>query len=110
MGVMRFNNKHTSFLSDVIDLYGNTAVVTAFSSTATLTTSFAEGTYDMWASQDCYIEQLASDGTAGVTSSTGYLLIANNVIPISISKNEKIGVVRSSASGNLTLHKVEATT
>jgi hypothetical protein len=109
MGEPRFKGRHTSFTSDVMDLYGNTAVVTAFSTTATLTAAFPEGIYDMWASQDCYIEQLATGTAASVSSTTGYLLLANNFVSIQLSSTEKIGVVRSSASGNLTLHKVEAT-
>lgn len=97
-----FLYKHgQSFKSEVIDIQGEVQVSTAFSTTATATVGFEEGVFDIWADQDCYIEVIASGASAAVTSSTGYLLRANNTVPLAIRRNSMMGVVRSTASGTL---------
>ena len=73
-----------------------------------------EGRYDVIATDDCYIgvgEDLSSAATgrgAALTTSNGYLVKANNGIPVWVpaaSPGYKIGVIGT--TGTLRIHRVE---
>lgn len=101
----------SSFVSDVVDIKGHTQGNLAISSVAAQTAALASGLsvvqsviYDVWSDVDCYIKVAATAND--VTTATGYLLRANNTMPIVIRPDDKIGAITSSASGTLYFHRI----
>ncbi len=88
-----------------IILEGNSQGQLSVSGTAAQTSAFASGGYyDLWCDVDVYIKVAATAND--VTTSTGYLLRANNTLAlVMIGKNSKLGGVALS-SGTLRYHKV----
>lgn len=60
--------------------------------------------YDVWADVDCYIKIATTANN--VTTATGYLLRANNTIPVIVPTASKIGAITSGAAGTLAYHRV----
>lgn len=75
----------------------------SISSTIAQSSALAEGFYDVNSTIDCYIS-VRVDNSA-VTTTTGYKLLANNVIRVYVPNNYKIGVISSSATGTLEIHR-----
>lgn len=88
-----------------IVLQGNAQAALSISGSAAQTSAFTEaGYYDIWADVDVYVKiaPTAND----VTTSTGYLITANTVVPnFMILKDDKIGAIAGGA-GTLRYHKV----
>jgi hypothetical protein len=61
------------------------------------------GVYDVWSDVDVYIKLVRQGGTASdVTSSTGYIIKADNVVPVNIPEPCALGV----DGGTLKYHQV----
>ncbi len=88
-----------------ITLQGNSQGALSVSGTAAQTAEFtADGYYDMWSDVDVWIKIAATAND--VTTSTGYLIVANTVVPnFMINRNERIGAIAGGA-GTLRYHKV----
>jgi len=98
------NQSHHARVTDIVDLEGYTRTDLAFATAATQSGVIDEGWYDTWADQDCYIE--VSPTTTGLTTGNGYLLRANNTITVLIRRSSKLAVMRVTASGTLSWHKI----
>lgn len=90
--------------TDAVDIYGYARVDVSTSTTAAQSAALEEGIYDIWAGVDTYIKvhTTAND----VTTSNGYLLRANNTMPIYVRGNHKIGGILASGTGTLSYHRV----
>ena len=103
-------NQTTAFVMDAVDVKGNTQASFSISSTAAQSSaldsaaSYQAGLYDVWADVDCYIKVATTAND--VTVANGYLLRANNTIPVVVRPGDKIGAITVSASGTLYFHKV----
>ncbi len=92
-------------VSDYVDIEGSSQQTLAVSTSAAATSGLPEGIYDVKCDVNAYIK--VGNGTVtDVTSSTGYELLANNVIPVFIRNGSKIGVILASGTGTLKYHKV----
>ena len=88
-----------------INIQGNSAVSLSVSGTGAQTpTRLTPGIYDVWCDVDVFIkvnQALASD----VTTSNGYKIVANNVVPVQITSPSFLGAIAGGA-GTLRYHKV----
>lgn len=92
--------------TDPVDIEGQAQGNFAYTAAAAQTgAGLNEGIYDVWSDQDCYV-MIDSVDASVVTASTGYLLLANNVIPMVVREGSKIGAIRRTANGTLSYHKV----
>ncbi len=74
------------------------------SSTGAQSPAMEAGIYDVHCAIDCYIKV---DTTASnVTTDTGYLLMAGNVVPVKIPNGNKLGAITSAATGTIYFHRV----
>lgn len=102
---MKYGSRIPNVESIAIVLSGNaqgTALTTAVTPAAQ-TAVLEGGLYDIWCDVDIHIKVavIAND----VTTSTGYLLRANNTVPLMLPQDgEKIGAI--GAVGTLRYHKV----
>ena len=94
----------SKFVSDVIRIGGYAQQTLSLSTTAAQTGQLREGIYDLWCDEDCYIKCAAD--SSDVTTSNGYLLRANNTIPIAIERNERLGGIVASGTATLSYHRV----
>lgn len=94
----------SKFVADVVILKGHSQSQLSLSTTGAQTAKLTEGVYDVWCDKDCYIKV----GTTAddVTPSTGYLLRANNTVPIAIEKDDRIGGIMTSSTATLCIHRV----
>jgi len=96
--------RHPTEISDCVFLEDKVRISDlSFSGTAGTTAALAEGRYDVKSSIDCYLA-VAVDPSA-VTTSTGYPLLANNVVTVHVPANYKISAIGGS-SGTLTIYPV----
>lgn len=96
---------HPPIVADVADLEGNAQSGVAYTNTAAQSSALADGVYDIWSDQDCYIKigPTADD----VTTGSGYLLRKDLTMTVFVRKNSKLGAIRAGASnGTLFFHKV----
>lgn len=91
-------------VTDSIALSGNAQGSISISGTAAQSSALTGGIYDVGSTVDCYVKVNATANN--VTTSTGYLLRANNTIPLIVPDQEKIGAITSGATGTLTYHRV----
>lgn len=96
------NNAQNYRTSDYADLWNNEQAQVSISGTADQTPELPEGIYDVWTDVDCYIK--VDEDASGVTTSNGYLLRADNTIPIYVRSGHKIGVIGT--SGTLSYHRI----
>lgn len=94
-----------ALVSDAISLSGNAQGSVSLSTTAAQSAALTGGVYDVWSDVDCYIKVAATAND--VTTSTGYLLRANNTIPIIVPDQEKLGGIVASGTGTLSYHLVK---
>lgn len=94
-----------ALVSDAISLSGNAQGTVSLSTTASQSAALTGGVYDVWSDVDCYIKVAATAND--VTTSTGYLLRANNTIPIIVPDQEKLGGIVASGTGTLSYHRVK---
>lgn len=92
-------------VTDPVDIEGQAQANFAFTVAANQSAALNEGVYDVWSDQDCYVK-IDSVAANDVTTSTGYLLLANNVVPMTVREGSKIGAIRRTADGTLSFHKV----
>lgn len=91
-------------IADYIDLENNVrGTDLTITGTANQTPALIEGIYDVLCTVDAYIK-VAPDAST-VTTSNGYLVKANNMIPVYVRANSKIGVIGT--SGSMLFHKVK---
>lgn len=98
------NQEHGMFVTDSIDLFDKTRTDVSLTTTAAQSAALDEGVYDIWTTADTYI-RIATDAS-GVTTANGYLLRANNTIPVFVRQNHKIGGILASGTGTLSIHEV----
>jgi hypothetical protein len=79
------------------------AISTIAAQTADLGTQ--DGIYDLWSDVDCYVKIAVTAND--VTTSTGYLLRANNTLAFFVNSGRKIGAITASGTGNLYFHRTE---
>ena len=99
-----FHMRHPQFVSDLIDLEGYAQGSVSSATNAAQSAALNEGVYDLWCDQDSYIKIATTAND--VTSSTGYLLRANNTITCVVRTNSKIGAIMSATAGTLKYHQV----
>lgn len=99
-----FTFDHGMRVHDAIDLEGYAQASLSISSVAAQTAALAEGIYDLWVDTDCFIKVAATAND--VTTASGYLLRANNTVPLLVRDASKIGAITSAAAGTLRYHKV----
>lgn len=91
-------------VSDTIHLEGNAQASVALTTSGAQSGVLTQGDYDVWASTDCYLKV---DTTASnVTTATGYLLQAGNIVTLSVREGRKLGAVVSAGTSTLYYHKV----
>lgn len=93
-----------ALVTDSISLSGNSQGSVSTSTTAAQSSALTGGVYDVWSSVDTYIKVNATAND--VTTSTGYLLRANNTVPVIVPDQEKLGGILSSGTGTLYYHRV----
>lgn len=98
-------NQHIHEVSDIIDIAGRAQASLAFTDTGADADDLAEGQYDIWATQDCYIKVHATDAS-DVLTNTGYLVRANQTFPIMIRQGHHLGAIRSATNGTLYYHQI----
>ena len=104
-GPSRFKNRHTNDVSDLIDIAGRAQASFAYTNAAADADDLAEGIYDVWATTDCYIKVHPTDAS-DVAANTGYILFANQVIPVLIGYQHHLGAIRSATNGTLYYHQI----
>jgi hypothetical protein len=103
--MLRYIDNETRYVADVCDLQGNSQGNFAITSGAgAQSPALPEGLYDVWCDVTCYIKVATS--ASDVTSSTGYIILSNNIVPLVIHLGEKIGAIASTSSGTFRYHRV----
>lgn len=92
-------------VADAVSLSGYAQGTVSLSAVAAQSAALSGGIYDVWSDVDCYIKVATTANN--VTTSTGYLLRANNTIPLIIPDQEKIGGIVASGTGALSYHRVK---
>lgn len=96
---------YRSMVNDPADLEGNAQITPiSVSSTGAQSAALTEGIYDVWCDVDVYLK--VGDTASDVTTSTGYLLVAGNVVPLIVRDQKKIGGILASGTGTLRAHRV----
>lgn len=91
-------------VADFIDIENDAQGQVATSTIAAHSAALSEGVYDVWSAVDTYIKVAASAND--VTTSTGYLLRANQTIPVWVSNGNKIGGILVTGTSTLSYHRV----
>lgn len=99
----KYINRGVNIEAVAIVLQGNARVDLAVSAAAAQTAALSGGIYDVWCGIDAYIkvDPVAND----VTTANGYLLRANNTVPMVVGDGDKIGAI-AGAAGTLSVHRV----
>lgn len=90
-------------VTDGVYLVNSTRTDTSVSAVAAQTAALTGGVYDVWSTVDAYI-RVAADAS-GVTTANGYLVRANNTVPVIVPNGYKIGAIAGGA-GTMSHHKV----
>ena len=92
---------------DGLSIAGNSrAPDLALSGTVAQSAIMPAGTYQFMSTVDCYIRIDKDAASATCTTSTGFLLLANNAVPILVPKDFVVAAITSAATGILTMFKV----
>lgn len=91
-------------MNESAHIHGFSQASLSISAVGTQSDLLLAGDYDVWADTECYVKvgPTASD----VTTSTGYVIYAGNVVTLSVPVNCRIGAITSAASGTLKYHRV----
>ena len=91
-------------VADFVDIENDSQGQVSTSTTGAQSAVLSEGIYDIWVAVDTYIKiaSTASD----VTTSTGYLLRANQTIPFFVSTGNRIGAILAASTDTLRYHRV----
>ncbi len=92
-------------VSDPVDIEGWSQRTFPISGTANASGSLRGGIYDVWSDVDCFVK--VDEEAKNVTATTGYPLMANNVVPFLVRQGRRIGAVTAGASGVLRFHCVQ---
>ena len=97
----------TANINDAVYLSASARVDTSISAVAAQTAALTGGLYDVWSDVDCYLRVAATAGdvTSAAGAKAGYLLRANNTIPLIVPDGQKIGAVAGGA-GTLYYHRI----
>lgn len=99
------NPRHSpNRVTDCVHLAGESQDNFSTSTTAAQSAALAGGVYDVWAAEDTYIKVAATAND--VTVATGYLIPANQIIPVYVPKDHKIGGILATGTGTLRFHRV----
>lgn len=103
---MKYGSRSPNTQAVAIVLSGNAQGTSlAVSNIGAQTAALDGGLYDIWCDVDVFLKVATT--ASDVTTSTGYLLRANNTVPLLIPQDlEKIGAITSAATGTLRYHKV----
>jgi hypothetical protein len=99
----KYSDRSANTMAVAVVLQGNSAVSLSVSAVAAQTAPLDGGIYDVWCDVDTYIKVATTAND--VTADNGYLLRANNTIPLLIGDTDKIGAI-SGGSGTLKYHRV----
>jgi len=103
VSLFKYLNRAINPEAVAIVLQNNARVDLAVSTSAAQTAALPPGVYDVWCGIDAYIK--VNTTADDVTTANGYLLRANNTIPVVLGDGDKIGAI-AGASGTLSAHKV----
>lgn len=92
------------FVSDPIDIEGWSARQVAVSGQATQTGRLREGVFDVWCDVACFIK--VGEEASDVTASSGYPILANNVVSVFVRRGRRIGAITGGSSGTFSFHRV----
>lgn len=91
---------------NAVNIQGSSQGSLAVSTSAAQTTYKLErGTYDVWCDVDVYIK-VNRTSSVNVTTSTGYVIFAGNVVPVKFVDDAYLGAI-AGASGTLRYHRVD---
>lgn len=106
MTTVSLNLNHGEKVFDPVDPEGNAQARLALTVAAAQTSALNEGVYDVWCTVDCYIKVDPVDATASLTTLTGYLIKAGNVVPVVIRQGSMLGGIVGAGTGTLSYHRV----
>lgn len=89
---------------DVVDIAGRAQATLSVSGTAAQTAALAQGVYDVWCDAEVFIK--VGETADDVTTSTGYVIQAGNVVPIWVPASNKLGAITAGAAATLRYHRV----
>lgn len=95
---------HAQAVAQYIDIEGQAPGTVAFTGTAAQSAALEEGLYDVYVDQNCYVK--IAPTADDVTTVTGYLHLAGEVLTYLVRPASKIGAIRQSADGTLRYQKV----
>ena len=84
---------------NTVDIREEVLSTLSVSSTSASKQILENGIHDLWCATDVFIR--IGGSVAAVTTTTGYLLRANNTVPFAISKGDYIVAITASASDTL---------
>lgn len=93
-------------VSDSVSLHGKAQATFTLSTTADQGSALLSGIYDVWSDVDCFVK-VSEAASTGLTTSTGYLLRANNTVAMDIPDQKKIGAIVAAGTGNIYYHRVK---
>lgn len=97
------NFDHGVPVTEYVDLEGRVAATLAVSAVAAQTAVLDEGVYDIWCTVDAYVKVATTAND--VTTANGYLIRANNTVPVLVRTGSRIGAIAGGA-GTLSYHMV----
>ena len=99
----KFIDSGVNLASSAIVLQGGSRIDLAVSAAAAQTAALSGGIYDVWCDVAAFIK--VNPVANNVTVANGYLLRANNTIPVVVGDGDRIGAIAGGA-GTLSAHKV----
>ena len=93
--------------TDALSICGGTQTILPVSAAAAATAALTAGTYQFMCDVNCWVrvESTAAGATTGLTSSTGFPLLANNGVPLLVPQGFFVGAIAGGA-GSLVLFPV----
>lgn len=89
---------------DAVVLYGRQQQKFSVSGVAAQSAVLPAGVYDVWCDVNCWVA-VGPTASTGLTSDTGYVIFAGNVVSVDVRNGDKIGAIAGSA-GTLRFHQV----
>lgn len=103
MGKKSINIANAERFTDAIDLEERAQATVSLSTSEANSNALSDGVYDCWSDVDCWLK--VGPSAAGVTSSNGYLLRANNTVPLVVRDGSRINAI-AGGNGTLRFHQV----
>lgn len=89
---------------DAVVLQGRSQKSLVVSVAAAQTPVLGAGVYDVWCDVNCWIA-VGPSASTGLTSDTGYIIFAANVVSVMVRDGDKIGAIAGGA-GTLRYHQI----